>query len=154
MLCAKFGWSWLSGSGVDENVKSQQWHHTTDRFWSEKLSWNLTLRWAKNRREQIMNNHLSIEYWLCIYNIYVQGQFSIYFIYAYCHQWTKKLSSIQRKKFQVLIFETIHITESYLIKFLVNSWNHGKNWQECKFKTTAKMLDRCNIWPFIMIFMD
>ena len=31
------------------------------------------------------------------------------------------------KKFQVLIFEKIHITESYIIKILVNIWNHGKN---------------------------
>ena len=100
MLCAKFGWNWLSGSGEDENVKSQQWQRTIDRFWSEKLSWNLKLRWAKNRREQIMNNHLSIEYWLCIYNMYTQGQFSIYFISAHCHQWAILLLSIQIKRFK------------------------------------------------------
>ena len=35
---------------------------------------------------------------------------------------------ISNKTFQVPIFEKkIHITESYLIKFLVNIWNHGKN---------------------------
>ena len=54
MLCAKFGWNWPSGSGEeDENVKSlrqqwqqqqrqrQQWRQrrTTDKFWSEKLTW-------------------------------------------------------------------------------------------------------------------
>ena len=47
MLCAKFGWNWLSGSGgEDENVKSlrqrrqrQQRRRTTDIFWSEKLTW-------------------------------------------------------------------------------------------------------------------
>ena len=46
MLCAKFGWNWPSGSGEeDENVKSlrqrqrQQRRRTTDKFWSEKLTW-------------------------------------------------------------------------------------------------------------------
>ena len=47
MLCAKFGWNWPSGSGEeDENVKClrqrqqrrRQWR-TTDKFWSEKLTW-------------------------------------------------------------------------------------------------------------------
>ena len=42
------------------------------------------------------------------------------------------------KTFQVLIFETIHITESYLIKFLVNSWNHGKNWQDLQGQNHCK----------------
>ena len=43
MLCAKFGWNWPSGSGEDENVKSlrQQGRRprTTDKLWSEKLTW-------------------------------------------------------------------------------------------------------------------
>ena len=47
MLCAKFGWNWLSGSGEeDENVKSlwqrqrrRQRRRTTDKFWSEKRTW-------------------------------------------------------------------------------------------------------------------
>ena len=41
MLCAKFGWNWLSGSGEDENVESirRQRRRTTDKFWSEKLTW-------------------------------------------------------------------------------------------------------------------
>ena len=45
MLCAKFGWNSPSGSGEeDENVKSlqqrqQQRRQTTDKFWSEKLTW-------------------------------------------------------------------------------------------------------------------
>ena len=45
MLCAKFGWNWPSGSGEEvEIVKSlrQQWwqrRQTTDKFWSEKLTW-------------------------------------------------------------------------------------------------------------------
>ena len=43
-LCAKFGWNWPSGSGEeDENVKSlrhrRQRRRTTDKFWSEKLTW-------------------------------------------------------------------------------------------------------------------
>ena len=32
--------------------------------------------------------------------------------------------------FQVLIFENIHIAKSYVIKILVNIWNHGKNLQD------------------------
>ena len=48
MLCAKFGGNWPSGSGEeDENVKSlrqrqrrgQRRRRTTDKFWSEKLTW-------------------------------------------------------------------------------------------------------------------
>ena len=47
MFCAKFDWNWPSGSGEeDENVKSlRQWRQrqrrrrTTDKFWSEKLTW-------------------------------------------------------------------------------------------------------------------
>ena len=48
MLCAKFGWNWPSGSGEkDENMKSlrrqrqrrQRQRRTTDKFWSEKLTW-------------------------------------------------------------------------------------------------------------------
>ena len=46
MLCAKFGWNWNRGSGEeDENVKSlrrqqqQRRRRTTDKFWSEKLTW-------------------------------------------------------------------------------------------------------------------
>ena len=48
MLCVKFGWNWLSGSGEeDENVKSlrqrrrqrQQRRRTTHKFWSGKLTW-------------------------------------------------------------------------------------------------------------------
>ena len=54
MLCVKFGWNWLSASGEeDENVKSLrrgQWQRpqqqkqrqqTTDKIWSEKLTWAL-----------------------------------------------------------------------------------------------------------------
>ena len=41
-----------------------------------------------------------------------------------------------------------------LILTLVNIWNHGKNLQDLRGQTTAKMLDWCNIWPFILIFMD
>ena len=50
MLCAKFGWNWLSGSGEeDEYVKSLRQHQqqqpgqrrrlTTDKFWSKQLTW-------------------------------------------------------------------------------------------------------------------
>lgn len=45
MLCAKFGWNWLSGSGEEvENVKSLQTDGQTDRRtpdkkWWEKLTW-------------------------------------------------------------------------------------------------------------------
>ena len=53
MLCGKFGWNWPGGSGEeDENVKSlrrqrqqqqqqrqRRQRRTTDKFWSEKLTW-------------------------------------------------------------------------------------------------------------------
>ena len=51
MLCAKFGWNRPSGSGEeDQNVKSlcclkqqqrqqRQQRQTTNKFWSEKLTW-------------------------------------------------------------------------------------------------------------------
>ena len=51
LLCAMFGWNWHVGSGEeDENVKSlqqrqQQWQRqqqqrrTTNKFWSENLTW-------------------------------------------------------------------------------------------------------------------
>ena len=39
ILCAKFGWNWPSGSEEEENVKSLQWRRTTDKLWSEKLTW-------------------------------------------------------------------------------------------------------------------
>ena len=40
-LCAKFGWNWPNGSGKEEeNVKSlQQRRRTTEKLWSEKLTW-------------------------------------------------------------------------------------------------------------------
>ena len=41
MLCTKFGWNWSSGSGEEkENGKSlRQRGRTTDKLWSEKLTW-------------------------------------------------------------------------------------------------------------------
>ena len=47
------------------------------------------------------------------------------------------------KTFKILtgIFENIHITEYYLIKFLVNIWNHGKNLQELRGQNPCK-----NVW--------
>ena len=45
MLCAQFGWNWPSGSREeDENVNSlrrrqRRQRRTTDKFWSEKLTW-------------------------------------------------------------------------------------------------------------------
>ena len=46
IYCDMFGWNWPSGSGEeDENVKNLQQRQqrrrrrTTDKFWSEKLTW-------------------------------------------------------------------------------------------------------------------
>ena len=53
MLCAKFGWNWLSGSGEeDENVKSLQTDGRTDR---------LTDRQTDNGRKVIRKAHLSFQ---------------------------------------------------------------------------------------------
>ena len=41
-----------------------------------------------------------------------------------------KIFILSSKTFQVLIFENIHITKSYIIKFLENIWNHGNNIQD------------------------
>ena len=50
MLCAKFGWNWPSGSGEEDffhfvnvfslfrNYRRRQ-RRTTDKFWSEKITW-------------------------------------------------------------------------------------------------------------------
>ena len=67
MLCAKFGLNCPSGSGEeDENVKSlrkqrrwqrQWWRRTTDKFWSEKLTWALgsgELKWEKEMKRKSM----------------------------------------------------------------------------------------------------
>ena len=51
MLCAKFGWNWLSGSGEeDENVKSLQTDRRRDdgRQVIRKAHLSFPLRWAKN----------------------------------------------------------------------------------------------------------
>ena len=49
---------------------------------------------------------------------------------------------------KVLIFEKMHITVSYLIKFLVNIWNHRKNLKDFRVQNHSKMLHLCKIWPF------
>ena len=70
MLCVKFGWNWLSGSGEeDENVKSlrqrrrqrrqQQRRRTTDKFWSEKLTWAFGSGELKKSSE--VQFHLSLD---------------------------------------------------------------------------------------------
>ena len=49
MLCAKFGWNWLSRSGEeDENVKSLQKDGQTNRQTIRKAHLSFQLRWAKN----------------------------------------------------------------------------------------------------------
>ena len=67
--------------------------------------------------------------------------------------WAKLFSSFWNKTFQELIFEKIHITESYIIKFLVNIWNHGKTLQYLSGENPHKMVNWCNSWSFIMIIM-
>ena len=49
------------------------------------------------------------------------------------------------------IFEKIHITENNFGKYLEPLKELNKI---CMVKTTAKMLDWCYIWSFIVIFMD
>ena len=46
---------------------------------------------------------------------------------------------LSNKTFQVFIFENIHINKSYIIKFLVNIWNHGKNLQDLSGKPLLKL---------------
>ena len=48
-----------------------------------------------------------------------------------------------------------HIRKKYTLLNIpfVNKWNNVKNGKSV-VKTTAKMLDQCYIWSFIVIFMD
>ena len=57
ILCAKFGWNWLSGFWEVENRTSLQTdsrkdrltdRQTTDDKWSKKLTWAFSSGWAKN----------------------------------------------------------------------------------------------------------
>ena len=57
---------------------------------------------------------------------------------SYHHQFVKfagismfrSWANLSNKTFQVLILENIHITKSYIIKILIDIWNHGKNLQD------------------------
>ena len=48
------------------------------------------------------------------------------------------ISSDKASQMLTGIFENIHITEYYLINFLVNIWNHGKNLQELRGQNPFK----------------
>ena len=58
MLCAKFGWNWLSSSGEeDENVKSLQTDGQTDDVQQviRKVHLSFQLRWAKKGKSWCFN---------------------------------------------------------------------------------------------------
>ena len=63
MLCAKFSWNWLSGSGEeDENVKSYDDNNNHDRqILIRKADLNLQLRWAKKKLEILQDNQFDVE---------------------------------------------------------------------------------------------
>ena len=52
------------------------------------------------------------------------------------------------KTFYVLIFEK---NTNYWLQFWSIFWTTERTVKICVVKTTAKMLDWCNIWPFIVI---
>ena len=52
--------------------------------------------------------------------------------------WAKIFLKFSNKSFQVLIFEKILITESYIIKLLVNIWNHFKKLQDLSGQNPCK----------------
>ena len=69
MLCTMFGWNWPSGSGEeDANVKSlwqrqrrrqrrqRKRRRTTDKFWSEKLTWAFGSGELKRNNKQTINH--------------------------------------------------------------------------------------------------
>ena len=60
----------------------------------------------------------------------------------------RKYYHLTKRFLKVLIFEKIHITVSYLFKFLVNIWNHRKNLKDFRVQNHSKMLHLCKIWPF------
>ena len=55
------------------------------------------------------------------------------------------------KTFQMLIFEQMHIIK---LNFWYNFGTTERTYKVCVVETPAKMLDWCNIWPLISIFMD
>ena len=57
--------------------------------------------------------------------------------------WAKILSSFQIKPFKCSIFEKIHITESYLIKVLVNIWNLEPRKENLQDFAWSKPLKKC-----------
>ena len=66
LLCAKFGWNWLSGSGkVDKNVKSlcmDGWTEWTDNRLSENFTWSSSSgdrakNQKKKKKEHTCRNH-------------------------------------------------------------------------------------------------
>ena len=63
MLCVKFSWNWLSGSGEeDENVKSYNDNNNHDRqILIRKADLNLQLRWAKKKLEILQDNQFDVE---------------------------------------------------------------------------------------------
>ena len=64
-----------------------------------------------------------------------QRQFGKCARFSMFRSWAKILFIIlSNKSFQMLIFENIHITKSYIIKFLIKFWNHGKNLQDSLLK--------------------
>ena len=56
----------------------------------------------------------------------------------------EKIMILSNNKLQVLIFEKIQITDSYLIKFLVNIWNNDKNFQDLRDQNRCKNVGLMN----------
>ena len=77
MLCAKFGWIWPSGSWEeDKNVPSfrqRQRQRTTDKFWSEKLTWVFG--------SGELNKGEDLYFW----TIFCEGNYMLFVSYLYLH---------------------------------------------------------------------
>ena len=115
MLCAKFGWNWPSGSGEeDENVKSlrrqrqqrqrqrrRRQRRTTDKFWSEKLTWafgsgELKKLSAKRRTKKLnMRNWLETSWGWIAYHLYIYiSVVMLFLIKTICDKMDKCISGI------------------------------------------------------------
>ena len=91
-------------------------HDLEDSFYDKSL-------WISINRPRLLPE-MNIRY-------FIEGtyhrQFGKYARFSMFRSWAKILLFLSSKTFPVLIFEDIHITKSYIIKFLVNIRNHGKN---------------------------
>ena len=93
------------------------------------IKWKIYILGVKKWRKKYMLTYSFFCYWTSTEGTY-HRQFWKCARSPMFRSWAKILLFLSNEIFQVLIFENMHITKSYIIKFLVNIWNHGKNLQD------------------------